>query len=327
MYNKFFGLRKNPFSLTADPEFLYLTAQHREALAGLTYGVLGRKGFVVLTGDAGTGKTTLVAKVLEQFASTRIRSSVIVNPTLTPAEFFEAILLNFGQAEVPASKAQRLMQLQAVLMKNRQEGRISALIVDEAHKLSPEVLEEIRLLGNFELADEKLLQIALLGQSELDELLNREHLRQFKQRVALRLSIAPLSGADVAQYIRYRWMKAGGTEPPFSAEAIQCIARVSRGIPRTINVICDNAMMQAFGEGSPSVELRHVSSVCADLCLREPASSQIAPAPLAPPVLVSQPASDYPLKTLERYSAATQKSSLLAKFAGKLGFTHRVETA
>jgi general secretion pathway protein A len=327
MYNQFFGLRKSPFSLTADPEFLYLTAQHREALAGLTYGVLGRKGFVVLTGDAGTGKTTLVAKVLEQFSSTRIRSSVLVNPTLTPAEFLEAILLNFGHADVPASKAQRLMQLQALLLKSREEGKISALIVDEAHKLSPEVLEEIRLLGNFELANEKLLQIALLGQSELDELLNREHLRQFKQRVALRLSIAPLSAADVAQYIRYRWMKAGGIEPPFSVEAVRCIARVSRGIPRVINVICDNAMMHAFGESSVSVELRHVSAVCVDLCLREPAGQQDAPTQLAPLITSAPPANDYPLKTLERYSTTHAKSSRLARFAGKLGFAHRIETA
>ena len=200
MYKPFFGLRKSPFNMTPDPEFLYLTQQHREALAGLTYAVLARKGFVVLTGDAGTGKTTLVTRVLQHLPPSSVQTSVISNPTLTPAEFLEATLLDFGFTDVPDSKAQRIARLQNFLLQGHREGKVSALIVDEAHKLTPELLEEIRLLGNFESADEKLLQVALVGQGELDELLDRDQLRQFKQRIAVRLSMSPISGTDIAQY-------------------------------------------------------------------------------------------------------------------------------
>jgi general secretion pathway protein A len=327
MYNQFFGLQKDAFSLTPDPEFLYLTAQHREALAGFTYAILARKGFVLLTGDAGTGKTTLITRILRHLPVTRIQSSVIVNPTLTPAEFLEAIMLDFGIKNIPVSKAQRVVELQDFLWNGRKEGKISALIIDEAHKLSLEVLEEIRLLGNFESAEEKLLQIALVGQSELDDLLDREQLRQFKQRIALRVSIPALARTEIEHYIRYRWMKAGGGEPPFSAEAVASIGQASRGIPRVINVICDNALMQAFGEGAASVGLRHVLGACRDLRLVEPPPRVTTPA--VPPVaerLASGPiAEDYPMRTLARYDAGAPHPSLLARLAGKLGLVQRTE--
>src|ERR1035438_3616388 len=201
MYNRYFGVQKAPFNLTPDPDFLYLTPQHQEALAGLTYAILARKGFVVLTGNAGTGKTTLLARILAHLPVSRIQSSVIVNPTLTPSEFLEATLMDFGFKDIPQSKAQRVAMLQSFLWRGHRQGKISALIVDEAHKLSMEVVEEIRLLGNFESANEKLLQIVLVGQSELDELLNRDALRQFKQRISLRLAIEPLSEMDIDRYI------------------------------------------------------------------------------------------------------------------------------
>src|SRR5882724_2031209 len=165
MYTESFGLRKKPFSLTPDPEFLFLTEQHREALVGLTGAILQRRGFVVLTGDAGTGKTTLLARVLQFLPASRLQFSVILNTTLTPSEFLELALLDFGVTNVPPSKAQRLWKLKNLLLQGEREGKVSALIVDEAHKLSPEVLEEIRMLGNFEEADEKLLQILLVGQT------------------------------------------------------------------------------------------------------------------------------------------------------------------
>jgi len=157
MYYQFFGLRKEPFGMTPDPAFLFLSAAHREALAGLTYAILGRKGFVVLTGDAGTGKTTLLTRVVKSVPESRARFSVILNPTLTPAEFLELVLLDFGIADVPASKAQRLTILREFLTEAYQQRRVPVLVVDEAHKLSPDVLEEIRLLSNFELPDGKLL--------------------------------------------------------------------------------------------------------------------------------------------------------------------------
>ena len=219
MYNQCFGLRKNPFNMTPDPAFLFLTAQHREALVGLTYAILQRKGFVVLTGEAGTGKTTLLSRVLQFLPESRLQFSVILNPMLTSAEFLEMALLDFGVDHIPSSKAQRLWKLQKLLFEGQSKGKVSALIVDEAHKLSPEVLEEIRLLGNFEEADQKILQIVLVGQPELDDNLNREDLRQLKQRIALRLSIGSLDASDVGQYIRHRWMVAGGSEPPVSARS------------------------------------------------------------------------------------------------------------
>jgi len=152
MYKEFFGLQKLPFNLTPDPAFLFLPAKHREALAGLTYAVLERKGFVVLSGDAGTGKTTLLSSVLNHLPADRVQSSIILNPTLTTSEFLEIVLLDFGIEDVPLSKAQRLWRLQEFLLRVYREGQLAILVVDEAHKLSLEVLEEIRLLGNFEYA-------------------------------------------------------------------------------------------------------------------------------------------------------------------------------
>src|ERR1700733_161482 len=214
MYTAFFGLTKMPFNMTPDPAFLYLTDQHREALAGLTYAILDRKGFLALSGMAGAGKTTLLAWVLQKLPVSKVQSSVILNPTLTPNEFLEMTMLDFGIPEIPESKAHRLWLLQKFLLKGQREDKVSVLIVDEAHKLSPEVLEEIRMLGNFEEAEQKYLQILLVGQSELDEILNRADLRQLKQRIGVRLSLAPLARKEVGEYIRHRWLRAGGTEHP-----------------------------------------------------------------------------------------------------------------
>ena len=323
MYERFFGVQKSPFKLTPDPEFLYLTSQYQEALAGLAYAVLARKGFVVLTGNAGTGKTTLVSRIMHSLPAERVQSSVVVHPTLSPAEFLEAAMLDFGFKDIPASKPQRIAALQSFLWRGHEQGRTSALIIDEAHKLSLEVLEEIRLLGNFESADEKLLQVALVGQSELDDVLDNQCLRQLKQRIALRLSIDPLSAADTEKYITYRWRKAGGDTAPFTAESLVHINLASQGIPRVINVICDNALTQAFSEGSALVEVRHVHGACHDLHLPSPvpqqtiAAEELAPLPLVEPC---------PIKSPERHSASTTAPSLLAWLGSKLGILQRIGT-
>src|SRR5438270_4022352 len=187
MYLDHFGLEKKPFSLTPDPSFLFLTAKHREALAALLFAVTERKGFMVMTGDAGTGKTTLVRKLLGSIPATCAQFGVIVNPALTRSEFLEYLLMEFGQRDIPSSKALRLSLLQKLLLGAQAEGKTSVLVIDEAHLLSAELLDEIRLLSNFETPEQKLLQIILVGQNELNAVLNLECMRQVKQRVAIRM--------------------------------------------------------------------------------------------------------------------------------------------
>ncbi len=345
MYEKFFGLRKPPFNLTPDPAFLFLSPKHREALAGLTYAVLRRKGFVVLTGDAGTGKTTLLSSSLARLSESQVRSSVILNPTLTPSEFLESVLLDFGIPDVPTSKAQRLWKLQELLLETHREGKIAILVIDEAHKLSLDVLEEIRLLGNFEYAADKLLQILLLGQCELDDLLNTHELRQFKQRVALRLYIDPLTSAEVREYIRFRWAIAGGAETvPFSSDAVAGIVQWSRGIPRLVNSLCDSALLMAYGEGSHTVTGNYVRDAATSLALVEaprthsqpnalfhaasalPEEIQENPRLMAVEVSTQTDAlpefvqTDQDCPKLAPYGVPSANSSLLQRLAGKFGF-------
>jgi general secretion pathway protein A len=339
MYKAFFGLRKSPFDLTPDPSFLFLTAPHREALAGLSYAILAHKGIFVLTGDAGTGKTTLLRSTMQHLPESQVLCSVIVNPTLSPAEFLESALIDFGFRDIPASKAQRVSSLQDFLWKAHLEKRTSVLVVDEAHKLSLEVLEEIRLLGNFESTDEKLLQIVLLGQNELDQLLNCEHLRQFRQRIALRMQIGALQPGEVGLYIQHRWTTAGGADAPFSAQALAGIAQRTQGIPRLINTICDNALLEAYADESRTVEARHVATACRDLRLAAPAlnGTPVSPAPVLKsvgsgavpadvPVGEPYPVMDLGLKTLQRYNRAAHPS-LLFRVGRKLGLVQRSETA
>jgi general secretion pathway protein A len=271
MLEQAFGLREAPFSVTPDPKFVYLSPRHKNALAGLTFAILSRKRFVLLTGDVGTGKTTLITTALEHLPPQRTRFSVILNPTLSASEILEAVLHAFGIQNISHSKVQRLAALEQLLKRDDQQGRISTLIVDEAHKLRLEALEEIRLLGNL-----ASLQIVLVGQNELIDVLNHPELRPLKQRIALRLSIEPLSPPEVGQYITHRWSKAGGRLPPFSREAVAAIARHSRGIPRLINTICDNALMLALQEQVSTVSVRHVVEAAAGLDVTEPRAPEVA---------------------------------------------------
>ncbi len=269
MYHQFFGLSEDPFKLTSDPSFLFLTAAHRQVLAGVTYAILNRKGFVVLSGDMGTGKTTLLNRIFQSIPAPRARFSVVLNPTLTPAEFLELMLLDFGFSEVPSSKAQRLIMLKQFLVEAFRNNQVSALVVDEAHKLQPDVLEEIRLLGNIELPEAKLLQVVLAGQTELASVLNRHDLRQLKQRIAVRLAVHPLSPNDVAHYIHYRWQKAGATKAhPFESGAVARIVLCSGGVPRLVNVLCDNALRSAYGAGKETIGPSQIIEVAKNLDLR-----------------------------------------------------------
>jgi general secretion pathway protein A len=291
MYEQHFGLTRNPFSMTPEPALLYMTPGHREALAGLAYAILERKGFAMLTGEAGTGKSTLLARMLQHLPATRVISSVILNPTLTESEFLEMALLDFGFASVPVSKAQRLVQFQEFLLRTRQAEKIAVLVIDEAHKLAPSVLEEVRLLSNLELPGEKLLQIVLAGQDELLEVLGRTELRQISQRISVRLTLSPLAPADIEQYIALRWSKAGAqAAPPFAREAYPEIALWSRGIPRLVNALCDNAIMTAFSEKPPIVASRHVREAARDLGLIPAAMARLSARNGARPVPAPAPA-------------------------------------
>jgi general secretion pathway protein A len=281
MYYSFFGLSRSPFSMTPDPKALFLTDSHREALAGLSYAVMQRKGFVVLEGQAGTGKTTLLRRLLQMLPQTEALTSMVVNPVLTAAEFLELLLMNFNVGDLPESKAQRLKCLEQLLQGARRDGKVPVLIIDEAHKLNNEVLEEIRLLTNYETDDCKLLQIVLTGQPELRDLLNRPDLWQLKQRVAVRLRIDPLSPDQVKQYIQYRWNRADATTPlPFSDGVVATIAARSKGIPRLINSICDNALLAAFADNTRMVSPQTLEEVVRDLDL---GADQSGPRPV--PVL------------------------------------------
>jgi general secretion pathway protein A len=276
MYYQHFGLNKNPFSMTPDPSSLYLTNAHREAIAGLSYGALSRKGFVVLTGEAGTGKTTLLRRLVELSKESSARCSVVFNPLLTPAEFLELLLFNFGMRDMPASKTQRLLKLEELLLETHRNRKTAVLIVDEAHKLSHEVFEEIRLLTNFETGEDKLLQIVLAGQPELKAVLNHPDLWQLKQRIAVRLHVDPLAARQVGAFITYRWTRFGGAEPhAFTPEAVGLIAQWSRGIPRLVNSICDSALLLAFSQNKKRVEANEVLEVVRDLDL--PAPPEVVP--------------------------------------------------
>lgn len=276
MYNQFFGLHEDPFNLTPDSRFLFMTWRQRKALAGLTYALLNRKRCLSLIGDIGTGKTTLIAAALRCLPPERIRFSVIYNPTLTADEFLEASLMGFGVTGIPPSKPGRLAALERLVESEKSAGRVAAVIIDEAQKLSLDALEEIRLLGNLE-----SLQIVLVGQIELNKLLSRPEALGLKQRIALRLTIEPLSAEEVGQYISHRWTKAGGSLPaPFGPDAVEAIVRYSGRIPRLINVICDNALSLAHAEQTTNLTASHVLEAVRNLDLSEPVTGETPQAPL-----------------------------------------------
>jgi general secretion pathway protein A len=251
MYEHFFGFRERPFELAPDPRYLLLTPGHREALSNLEYGISARKAITVLTGEAGTGKTTLVRHVLKNAAGHGSRAGLFVqltNPRLDRDEFIEYLAEAFRlPARAAQSKARFLIDLERLLIERRAADRPTALIIDEAHTLAFDLLEEVRLLVNIESDTEKLLPVILVGQPELDDTLNDYELRQLKQRVALRCHLDPLDLQETGAYIATRISLAGGDPArTFTREAVVAIHDCSRGIPRTINVVCDNALVTAF---------------------------------------------------------------------------------
>ena len=266
MYEAYFGLDERPFELTPNPRFLYMTAPHREALTTLEYGLSGRTGIAVLIGEAGTGKTTLVHAALHSQNTRQSLAVYLNNPSLTRDEFVEFLAAGFGlSADVARSKTRCLYELTEVLAKRHQARHMSALVIDEAQCLPDVLLEEIRLLANIESASEKLLSIILAGQPEFADRLNQSSLRQLKQRVGLRCALRPLRHDETTAYIAARIGVAGGkTERIFTREAIDTVHECAGGIPRTISVICDNALVTAFALDRRPVDTDVVLEVCRD---------------------------------------------------------------
>jgi general secretion pathway protein A len=273
MYELFFGLRERPFDLLPNPRFLYLAGRHREAYSNLRYALGAAKGLTLLIGDAGTGKTTLVQSALADVDRDSVECVVVSNPTLTRNEFYEFLTAGFNlSADAALSKTRFLVEFREHLQARHDAGLLSALIVDEAQSLPYELLEEVRLLSNIETSTVKLLNVVLAGQPELATRLNESQLRQLKQRISLRCELKPLDLAETAAYVAGRLRIAGGKPAEiFTREAIVAVNETAHGIPRTVNVICDNALIGGFASQVRPVGRAIVEEICRDFDLR-PAS-------------------------------------------------------
>jgi len=270
MYQKFFGLRESPFNVNPDPRYLFLTRQMQEALAGLTYGIQNRKGFILLTGEVGTGKTTLLNRLLDWLHGQSVSTAFIFNSQMDVIQLFDFIMADF---EIPCEsreKSQMLLRLNHWLLDRYRSGGTAVLIVDEAQNLSLEVLEEIRLLTNLETSTEKLLQIVLTGQPELEERLKLPQLRQLRQRITLRSRTSPLTLEETFGYIAERLRIAGANgEAIFSKEAVQAVHLYSRGIPRVVNLLCEHSMINAYVDHLRPVPAHLVEEVAREFQLDE----------------------------------------------------------
>jgi general secretion pathway protein A len=271
MYKTFYNLKRNPFEITPDPSFLFPTKKHNEALASLYYGVRRHKGFVVLTGEVGTGKTLLLRCLLQLLKrSNDVAYAYVFNGRLTPLEFLQYVAGDFGLPASSKTKGELLLQLAGYVIERSQKKLTTVLVVDEAHHLSPDILEEIRLLTNLETAQEKLLQILLVGQPELDEKLDSVELRQLKQRIAFRAQLAPLDLNETTGYIERRLQLAGAESQAsalFPAQAVAAVHRHSGGIPRLINTVCENALIASYAKQARSVTVDVIDDIAKDFRL------------------------------------------------------------
>lgn len=281
MYKEFFGLRANPFNVNPDPRYLFLTRHTEEALACLTYGIQSRKGFVLLTGEVGTGKTTLINKLLEWLRAQQVPTAFIFNSRMNVPQFLDYMMADFGIPCDTRSKSQILMRLYNWLLERYRAGETAVLIVDEAQNLGDEVLEEIRMLTNLETFTEKLLQIVLVGQTELEQKLKQSNLRQLRQRLTLRSKTHPLTMEETRAYIQQRLRIAGGNgQPIFDGESLAAIHRYSSGIPRVVNLICEHCLVSAFVDQQKMVSVGIVDAVARDFDLGD---NHSAPVVLPPP--------------------------------------------
>ncbi len=270
MYKSFFGLKENPFNVNPDPRYLFFTKDIDEALSGLMYGVQNRKGFITLTGEVGTGKTTLVNRILEWLHQRRVSTAFLFNSRMNTNQLFDFILAEFGIACESRTKSQQLIQLNQWLLERHRAGEIAVLIVDEAQNLTYPVLEEIRLLTNLETSTEKLLQIVLSGQPELEEKLKLPQLRQLRQRIVLRCKTFPLTKEQTHDYIAERLRIAGTRgELIFSPQAVEAIHLYSSGIPRVINLLCEHSLINSYVEQQRPITPKIVDDVAHEFQLDE----------------------------------------------------------
>jgi general secretion pathway protein A len=278
MYRQFYGFTKYPFDLSPDPGFFCATPRHNEVLASVYHGVQRRKGFVVVTGEVGTGKTLLARCLFSLLERDRVAFGYVFNPLLNSSEFLQYSLADLGLRVANRSKVELLFDLNHFLIVRYRQGSTAVLVIDEAHLLSWELLEEIRLLTNLETGHHKLLQIVMMGQPEFDRKLDSPDLRQLKQRIALRCRLGTLSEAETATYICRRLAMAGcaAGETVFPADTISLIHGYSRGTPRLINTICENALISGFAAHQTAIGPELIEEVAADLCLTlsKPASGE-----------------------------------------------------
>jgi general secretion pathway protein A len=265
MYKNFFKLQSNPFGTSPDPRFLYMMPHTREVLACLEYGISARKGFTVLTGEVGTGKTTLLRRALSSFSDRKISTAYVFNPRLDVLDFLEFVLTDFGLVPATRTKSGMLLQLNRWLIERFRMEEACVVVIDEAQNLSWELLEEIRLLTNLETSSEKLLQIILSGQPELEEKLKHPSVRQLRQRVALWCRTQSLTDAQTSAYVAERLRIAGASWAIFTQQALDRVHRYSRGIPRLINLICEHSLIVAFVEQMEHVTPEIVEGVALEL--------------------------------------------------------------
>jgi type II secretory pathway predicted ATPase ExeA len=270
MYKNFYGLKESPFNVNPDPRFLFLTKQIEEALTGLMYGIQTRKGFITLTGEVGTGKTTLINRLLDWLHHRQARTAFLFNSRMNSNQLFDFILAEFDIRCESKSKSQQLMKLNHWLLDRYRTAETVVLIIDEAQNLTYPVLEEIRLLTNLETSTDKLLQIVLSGQPELEEKLKLPQLRQLRQRIMLRCKTIPLSKEQTQQYITERLKIAGASgDPIFSASAVDAIHVYSLGIPRVVNLLCEHSLVNGFADQERPIQSKIVEEVAQEFQLDE----------------------------------------------------------
>jgi general secretion pathway protein A len=308
MYEQFFGFRERPFDLNPNPRFLVLTESHRVVLSNLEYAISSRKGITLVTGEAGSGKTTLIRTVLQKQPE-QIHSVHLTNPTLSRGEFVQMLASKFGLSNQAAgSKAVLLTDLEALFRARRARGEGTVLIVDEAQSLPLELIEEIRLLANIEADDERLLSVVLVGQPTLAERLEQPELRQLKQRVALRCQLQSLTARETSDYLRGRIDVAGGVAAHvFTREAANAIHAAAAGLPRMINVLADNSLLGGFAEGIKPVPSRIVREVTRDFGLTQSDSSE-PPVTAQPVARTEDDGSLLMLRTQQRPGTAVEKT-------------------